>query len=149
MTRTRLLGSISAIALLTLAVPLAHAGGGMGTGDGNTACRIILNGQNPPQVLSLQVETLPEAQQVGVGPALLLCDLAAFGETVNTKTAPKTAPVSGTNIVCYPLQAPNKAKDTVTITDPFTASNPSSPSQTVELGGLSLLCVQAVVTFGQ
>jgi len=144
MTRTRLLGSISAIALLTLAVPLAHAGGGMGTGDGNTACRIILNGQNPPQVLSLNVDTLPEAQQVGVGPALLLCDLAAFGTTVNN--APSTVRVEGTNIVCYPLQAPNKGKDTVTITDPFTASTPSI-SQTVTLGGLSLLCVQAQVTF--
>lgn len=147
MTRTRLLGSISAIALLTLAVPLAHAGGGMGGGSGTTACRTILNGLNPPQVLSLNVDTLPEEQQVGVGPALLLCDLAALGTTANN--APPTVPVSGTNIVCYPLQGPNKGKDTATITDPFTASNPSSPSQTVTLGGLSLLCVQAVVTFGQ
>jgi hypothetical protein len=145
MATSRLLGSISAVALLTLAVPLAHAGGGMGTGDGNTACRIILNGQNPPQVLSLNVDTLPEAQQVGVGPALLLCDLAAFGSTVNN--APPTVPVSGTNIVCYSLQAaPNKEKDTVTIIDPFTAATPSI-SQTVSLGGLSLLCVQAQVTF--
>ncbi len=145
MTRTRLLGSISAIAILTLAVPLAHAGGGMGGGSGTTACRIILNGQNPPQVLRLDVDTLPEAQQVGVGPALLLCDLAALGTTVNN--APPTVPVTGTNLVCYPVQAPNKTKDTVTITDPFTAANPSSPSQTVALGGVSLLCVQAAVTF--
>lgn len=147
MTRTRLLGSISAIALLTLAVPLAHAGGGMGAGSGTTACRIILNGLNPPQVLRLDVDTLPESQEVGVGPALLLCDLATLGTTVNS--APQTVPVSGTNIVCYPVQAPNKAKDTATITDPFTASNPSSSSQTVTLGGVSLLCVPAVVTFGQ
>jgi len=147
MTRTRLLGWISAIALLILAAPVAHAGGGMGGGSGTTACRLILNGQNPPHVLSLEVDTLPEAQQVGVGPALLLCELATLGTTVNN--APPTVPVAGTNIVCYQTQAPNKAKDTVTITDPFTASNPSSPSQTVSLGGVSLLCVQAVVTFGQ
>ena len=146
MTRTRLLGSISAIALLTLAVPLAHAGGGMGGGSGTTGCRIIQNGVNPPQVLELSVTTLADPQRVQVGPALLLCDLPTTGITVNN--APQTIAVTNpTNIVCYPVEGPNSVKDSATITSPFPMSSSSNRTQTVTLGGVSLLCVQAEVDF--
>ncbi len=145
MTRTRLFTStLSAIALLTLGGPSAFAGGGMGGGPGTRACRIILDGVNPPQVVRLDVDTLADPQEVQVGPALLLCDLPTVGVTVNN--APPTMGIGDfSHIVCYPVQGPNKEKHSATITDPFTASDLSNPSQSVSLGGVSLLCLGAVV----
>lgn len=147
MAKSRLvLGSITAIALLTLVAPFAHAGGGMGAGSGTTACRIILNGANPPQVLDLEVTSLEGTQRVQVGPALMLCDLPTTGITANK--APATVAVTNpTNIVCYAVQGPNTAKAPVTIESPFPMSSSASRTQAATLGGVNLLCVQAAVDF--
>jgi len=148
MTTSRLFGSISAIALLTVAVPPAFAGGGMGIGTTTTACRTIVNGVNPPQTVSLISATTPgvTGEVVSVGPALLLCELVT-GTTVNPPKGPQAPPTQGVvnpdSFVCYPVQGPNKDKQTVSVTDPFTAADPLNQFQTVTVTGFSLLCVEA------
>lgn len=147
MTTSRLLGSISAIALLTVAVPPAFAGGGMGIGTITTGCRTIVNGINPPHSVSLTSQITPgEAEVVSVGPALLLCELVT-GSTVPPAKGPQPLPTQGVtnpdSFVCYPVQGPNKEKQTVSVTDPFTASDPLNQFQTVTVTGFSLLCVEA------
>jgi hypothetical protein len=139
---------LSAIALVTVAVPFADAGRGMGFGEGVTACRTISNGVNPPQVVDLDVDTIPTTVKgAPVGPPVLLCDLATLGETANKSArVPETQSVSGAeNIVCYPVNAPDSPKQTVTITDPFT--NATGSSQQATIGGVYLLCVKAIVDF--
>lgn len=146
MTRTKLLGAISASALIILAAAPAHAGGGMGGSGDVTACRAIVGGVNPSQVVGLDLQSLPAEQVAQLGPPLLLCE-SAVARTVNTNKAPETAIVVGANrTVCYPVHAPSNVKNASTIEDPFTASNPVNPVQAVTLAGISLLCVQAVVT---
>jgi len=145
MTKSRLLGSISAIALLTLAAPLAHAGGGMGGSGAVTACRIIVGGANPSQVVGLEIQSLLGEQVVQLGPPLLVCEVAG-ARTVNTDKAPETVFVPVTNsTVCYPVHGPSNVKTAMTLEDPFTASNPLNSEQAVTLAGISLLCVQGNV----
>jgi hypothetical protein len=145
MNRSRVvLAVLSAIAFVTVAVPFADAGGGMGTGAGTLACRLVMDGRNPVQVVSVDVQSLPAAQVVNTGPAVLVCESAG---AVTVNPPPAAVEVDGANkLVCYPIQGANKAKDTATITDPFTASDPDDPSQAVTLGGLNLLCVMGIVT---
>ena len=146
MTKSKLLGAISVIALLTLAVPLAHAGGGMGGSGTVTACRIIVGGSNPVQVVGVNIQSLPAEQVLQLGPPLLVCEEAG-ARTVNTDKAPQTVSVPVTNsTVCYPVHGPSKLKNAVALEDPFTASNPTNPIQPVTLTGISLLCVQGNVT---
>ena len=149
MNRARVVMAVlSAIACVTMTVPLADAGGGMGGGAGTYACRTISNGVNPPQVVSLDVDGI-NAPIVGqVGPPMLLCDLITDGTTVNN--ADPTANVSDpTHTICYPINGPDSPKQTATVIDPFTtASNPgSTDSQTVTVGGVYMLCVAGRVSF--
>jgi hypothetical protein len=149
MNRVRVaMAVLSAIALVTVAVPFADAGRGMGFGEGVSACRTISNGVNPPQVVNLEVETIPTTVAgAPVGPPVLLCELSTIGETANASSrVPETQSVANpTNIVCYPINAPDSPKQTVTITDPFT--NATGSSQQATLGGVYLLCVRAIVDF--
>jgi len=149
MNRVRVaMAVLSAIALVTVAVPLADAGRGMGFGEGVSACRTISNGVNPPHVVNLDVETIPNTvARVPVGPPVLLCDLPTIGETANINRVPDTQSVGSgfTNIVCYPVNAPDSPKQTVAITDPFT--NATGSTQHATIGGVYLLCVRAIVDF--
>lgn len=154
MKTSRLFGPVLSAALLATAfVPLADAGGGMGIGSGTTACRVLMGGANPAQVVSLDVETLPATEIVRPGAPLLVCDLPTVGSTVidpkDRNPPPPTVLVTNpTHVVCYPVQGSDKQKHTATLQDPFTLSEPDTADQSraITLGGIRLLCVQAVIT---
>jgi hypothetical protein len=155
MNRVRVVTAVlSAIAFVTLAVPYADAGGGMGLGSGTISCRAVQGGPNPPQVVSLTDPFAPNTV-VQVGPAALICvglqsegtpPSNTIGDTVGGGP-PTVAPQSPNGLVCYPVLGSDKQKFTAFIDDAFTLAN--GPSQTVTIAGVSLLCVDAAIAFPQ
>lgn len=149
--------SLSAIACLTIAMPAAHAGGGMGTGGNITTCRIITSGaHNQPQSIAVvdafstnELPNGPGGDVVKINVPVLVCGLTASGVTVS---GPATGtPVPGAldpdSITCYAVSGGNPAKTNVSIQDPFTeAANSLSPTQNMVIGAIQLVCVPSVTT---
>jgi len=138
--------AVSTIVILAIAVPLAHAGGGMGDpSDGLTTCRTILNGGNQPQVLRV-TDSLTNAPAippdvVNVGVAAMVCDLGATAVRVS---GPATTPptfTAPTVVTCYAVGQADPSKVDATIIDLF-------GTHTVKLGGIQLFCVPSQVTIG-
>ncbi len=139
---------ISAIACFAVVAPPAHAGGGMGTGSGVTTCRVILNGgPNQGQTVKL-TDSMPgtNPDQVKVGAAVLVCDLAAIGTLVagSGLGAPPVPPDSADSVTCYTLSGADQVRILATMTDGFTEV--SSPNgQPVQIGALQFMCVPSVI----
>jgi hypothetical protein len=139
---------LSAIACFTVVATPAHAGGGMGAGSGATLCRLILNGApNQPQTVKVGDTFLGSGvDQVKVGAAVLLCDLAVLnGSTVSGPPTGNPVPESeATSTTCYSISGADAARIGATMTDPFTEVNPPG-TQAVEIGAIQLLCVPSVI----
>lgn len=137
MVRARLVVSVlSATAFLAVAAPLAHAGGGPGTGlpAGTTTCRSVEHEGNPKQVINLTDNV--SNQDVHVDPPALLCDLDVTATVVK---GPALATVDTPNVVmCYHVGGGHGDKNPATITDVFGTHD-------VKVGGFKLLCVPAQV----
>jgi hypothetical protein len=137
MVRARLVVSVlSVTAFLAVAVPIAHAGGGPGTGlpPGTTTCRSVEHEENPHQVINL-TDNLSN-QDVHVNPPALLCDLDVTATVVK---GPALATVGSPNVVmCYHVSGSKGDKVPATITDVF-------GTRDVKVGGFKLLCVPAEV----
>ncbi len=147
-----ILAVLSVIAALTLAIPAAYAGGGMGAGSGVTSCRLILNGpQNEPQQIKV-IDGYTGGDTVKVGALTLLCDLPALASTVNNPPAPPTNlpafPAPPNSISCYALSSADAARINATLMDAFTtAGDPSrTATNSIAIGALQLICVPALVT---
>lgn len=121
---------------LAAAVPLAHAGGG-GAGvpiDGFAFECYLINGSNPPHVLTIDDQFAPDGRSgVKVGKAKLLCTPA--GANV---TAGEAAGGFGDadHIKCYESPAGKAPKVKVQVADPFA-------TETVEVGLPRYICVGA------
>ena len=83
MSKTITAATLAATLCLAVALPAAHAGGGMGRGQGPHLCRLILNGSaNQPQTVSV-TDNFASGDVVKVNALVLLCDLPAVGVTQN------------------------------------------------------------------
>jgi hypothetical protein len=141
-----LTASMSLLGCLTLAMPAAHAGGGMGAGSGVTTCRLVKGGTKPPQIVSV-TDPFVSGDVMKVGALALLCDLAAAGSTVNADVVPPTgAPILEPNAVACYLANGDSARILTTVTDPFTEANSPTGSEQVVVGAIQLLCVPAATT---
>jgi hypothetical protein len=142
MGMARLVASVvSAIALLAVAVPPAHAGGAMGIGDdGSSACRAITNGTNPPHVAHWAA-LIGDRTGVSIGAAQLLCDFIGTGGA-NVAQNPSFDPNTVNSFVCYQVSGNDTDKLKVAISDKFV-------DQTVSLSGYRLMCVPAHFDFAQ
>jgi len=127
---------LTMIGIFAVAAPLAHAGGGMGAGSGTTTCRLVPSAPNQPQTVRI-VDPLA-TDDVKVGAAVLVCDLAATGATLSGPST-QTPPATPNAVTCYALGSADPGKFNATITDAF------GTNQTVKLGGIQLLCVPSLV----
>src|SRR5712691_1877685 len=118
---------ISAIACFAVVTPPAHAGGGMGAGDGLTTCRLILNGSpNQGQTVNV-VDFVPGGDQVKVGAAVLLCDLPATGTRLaGPVIGPSVGENVATSVTCYSISGADQARLAHRMKDPFTEINPGA-----------------------
>jgi hypothetical protein len=143
MGRARMVVSaLLAIAFLTVSLPPAHAGGGPGAGSPLPvvlACRVILNGGNPTQVLTV---TDSISQVLQVGHAAVLCDLTTQ-PSATVKSGPALTDLSAVetnSLTCYPVSAvagSDRVQDSAIITDPF-------GEDAVKLASFGLICVPAL-----
>jgi hypothetical protein len=142
--------TLTAALSLFLALPAAHAGGGMGAGSGVTTCRLVLNGsQNQPQIVSVS-DALVSNDVVKVNALVLLCDLPATGVTQNVPATgspiPAPPPPGKNPLACYTVTGADTARILTTIRDPFTEVNAVGGAEHVALGAIQLLCVPAAAT---
>lgn len=143
---------LSALACLTVALPAAIAGGGMGTGSNLTTCRVVLNGApNQYQIAKITDDFLtPEtADTVKIGALALLCDLPAVGATQNpapgTNGTGTPVPLTINNsISCYSVSGAASAKISATVQDAFTTTFVSDATYGVTLGAIQFVCVPAL-----
>lgn len=135
---------ISAIACFTAAVPVAHAGGGMGeASDGVTTCRLILNGApNQSQAVTV-TDPYVSGDEMKVGAAVLVCDLAALAHTINnTPPTGSSVPTDQRNsATCYTVTGADQARFTETIVNPFANAPDATGTQDIQLGPIQLFCV--------
>jgi hypothetical protein len=130
----------AAVIALVLAgsAPLAHAGGGGAGGIGDTflfECYLI-NGANPPHVLTIDDQFAPEGRTgVKVGKAKLLCTPA--GATVTSNHEVRAGLSDADHIKCYESPAGKAPKVEVQVVDPFV-------TETVEVGLPRFVCVGAI-----
>jgi len=149
MSKSIIAAMLAATVCLAFALPLAHAGGGMGAGSGTTTCRVVLNGsQNQPQIVKLVDPFATDTLKVNA--LALLCDLPATGATQNFPSVPLTGtpiPENQANAVaCYTVTAADTARILTTIRDPFTTANAVGQVEHVALGAIQLLCLPAATT---
>lgn len=143
--------ALSAFACLTVSLPAAMAGGGMGTGSNMTTCRAVLNGvPKQYQVAAIQDDFLTSETKdtVKIGTLALICDIAGVGTTLNP--APGTTnggtgnPVPlniATSISCYSVGGADKAKIPGTVQDAFTTTFDAAGTYDVTLGAIQFVCV--------
>jgi hypothetical protein len=132
---------LSIVAAVVAAVPLAHAGGGMGGGSladvtAPMACRLILNAANQSQTIKI-VDGFTSEDNVKVGAAVLLCQTGLASLVSGPPTAALPSTVTPDSITCYNLGNADQLKQPVTFTDAF-------GEQQATLGGISVFCVPAL-----
>ena len=146
-----------ATACLTLGIPAAYAGGGMGAGSGVTTCRFVASGaSNQPQSIAIvdpfvTVNELPFPSPPGdvvkINAAVLVCELVATGATVSgPATGTPILETAATSTTCYAVTGANPSKFNVTVQDPFTEVASPSGLQNMVLGGIQLVCVPSITT---
>lgn len=151
MSRGKLTGSLLfGVAILMVAIPPAHAGGGMGAGSGVSTCRLIAGGAtNQTQtfaivdnfVTSNDLPDGPSGDVVKINAPVLVCELAATGTRVSGPVTGTPIPEAQvTAITCYAVTGGNQAKSNVTTRDPFTEAVSLDP-QPMVLGAIQFVCV--------
>jgi|ERR671937_2095270 hypothetical protein len=147
MTKARLFaaGLAAVVASVTVGVPVALAGGGMGAGSGVTTCRLIINGAaNQPQTVGVVDSFTPTTDLMKVGIATLVCDIPAVGSTVSGPATGTPVGVTANSVTCYSVASADSGKVPVTLRDPFTEATPAQTQQ-VTLGAIQFLCVPSVM----
>jgi hypothetical protein len=139
--------ALSTFTCVTLALPAAEAGGGMGFGSGVSVCRLVFNAPNQPQSVSL-TDNFSVNDVVNVGALALLCDLPVV--EARTISGPSTVPLDGTPtaVACYLVGGAEPVRAPSTVTDPFTlvTTNGGEPQpQNVTIGAVHLLCLPAII----
>jgi hypothetical protein len=153
MSMKTFVGAITAALMgFAVAVPIVHAGGGMGAGTNLTTCRIVQSGApNQYQIAQIQDDFLSTTNKdtLKIGALTLLCDIGATGVTLNP--APGTAgtgqPVpltSATSVSCYSVSGADNTKIPVTVQDAFTTTFNPLGTYSVALGAIAFVCVPAI-----
>jgi hypothetical protein len=153
MSMKTFVGAITAALMgLTVAVPVVHAGGGMGAGTNLTTCRIVQSGApNQYQIAKIQDDFLSTttADTLKIGALTLLCDIGATGVTLNpapgtTGTGQPVPLTSATSVSCYSVSSADNTKIPVTVQDAFTTTFNSAGTYSVTLGAIAFVCVPAI-----
>ena len=153
MIRKIFVGAIVAtVACLAVALPVVHAGGGMGAGTNLTTCRLVQNGApNQYQIAKIQDNFLSTttADTLKIGSLSLLCEIPATGATLNpaTGTTGTGQPVSlgiANSVSCYSVSSADTTKIPVTVQDAFTTTFDSAGTYGVTLGSIAFVCVPAL-----
>jgi len=144
-----LTAALAAFASLTVALPAAIAGGGMGPGSNMTTCRVVLNGApKQDQVAAIQDAFLTSETKdtVKIGTLALICDIPSVGTTLNpapgTNGTGNPVPLNtATSISCYSVGGADKARIPGTVQDAFTTTFDPAGTYGVTLGAIEFVCV--------